>query len=176
MLCFTYLDTPIGKMMAAATDEGLCLFDFQYRKSISSILKRIELHTDEKFEEHEHPLFPVLERQINEYFTGERKVFDIQLHLAGTPFQKKVWEGLLQIPYGQTRSYEQQSVFLGDAKAIRAVAGANGENGIAIIVPCHRVIGKNGSLTGYGGGLQKKKWLLEHERKHSGLAGQINLF
>ena len=82
----------------------------------------------------------------------------------------------MQIPYGETRSYKQQSIFLGNEKAIRAVAGANGENGIAIIVPCHRVIGENGSLTGYGGGLQRKKWLLDHERKHSGKTGQAELF
>ena len=170
------MDTPVGKMLAGATDEGLCLFDFQYRHTIKTILKRIETHTGLLFTEKEHPVFQVLELQINQYFVGESKEFDIPLHLAGTPFQIKVWQGLLQIPYGQTRSYEQQSIFLGNEKAIRAVAGANGENGIAIIVPCHRVIGKNGSLTGYGGGLPKKKWLLEHERKHAGIEGQIKLF
>jgi O-6-methylguanine DNA methyltransferase len=113
---------------------------------------------------------------MNEYFIGTRKEFDLPLHLLGTSFQKSVWLGLLQIPYGETRSYKKQSIFLGNEKAIRAVAGANGENGIAIIIPCHRVIGENGSLTGYGGGLQRKKWLLDHERKHSGKTGQAELF
>ena len=173
MTCF---DTPLGRMRAGATDEGICLFDFQYRRSIDTIMNRIETIAGDKFEEGDHPHFEILKRQAEEYFAGGRKAFDLPLHLVGTPFQKRVWEGLLQIPYGETRSYKQQSIFLGDEKAIRAVAGANGENGIAIIVPCHRVIGANGSLTGYGGGLPKKKWLLEHEWKHSGRSGQGELF
>eukprot|EP01012_Entosiphon_sulcatum_P048947 TRINITY_DN67528_c0_g1_i1.p2 TRINITY_DN67528_c0_g1~~TRINITY_DN67528_c0_g1_i1.p2 ORF type:complete len:105 (-),score=7.05 TRINITY_DN67528_c0_g1_i1:27-320(-) len=96
--------------------------------------------------------------------------------MIGTDFQKRVWKGLLDIPFGETRSYKKQSIYLGDVKAIRAVATANGQNGIAIIVPCHRVIGDNGSLVGYGGGLPKKKWLLEHEAKHSGKDLQMGLF
>lgn len=176
MIRLKYIDTPVGKMRVGATDQGICLFDFQYRKSIDSIMARIEMVSGEQFEEGEHAHFKLLEQQISEYFAGTRKEFSVPLHLLGSPFQKRVWEGLLQIPYGETRSYKQQSVFLGDEKAIRAVAGANGQNGIAIIVPCHRIIGENGSLTGYGGGLQRKKWLLDHERKHSGKAGQGSLF
>jgi AraC family transcriptional regulator of adaptative response/methylated-DNA-[protein]-cysteine methyltransferase len=176
MICMTYFDTPVGTMRAGATDEGICLFDFQYRSSIDSIMKRIETLSGDKFEEWEHPHFAILKQQTDEYFAGTRKVFDLPLHLLGTPFQKSVWNGLLDIPYGETRSYKQQSIFLGDEKAIRAVAGANGENGIAIIIPCHRVIGADGSLTGYGGGLQRKKWLLDHEWKHSGKSGQGELF
>ena len=151
------IDTPVGKMRIGATDEGICLFDFQYRKSIDTIMKRVETLSGQQFAEGEHPHFKLLEQQISEYFLGKRKDFDLPLHLVGTPFQKRVWEGLLTIPYGETRSYKQQSIFLGDEKAIRAVAGANGENGIAIIIPCHRVIGANGSLTGYGGGLHRKR-------------------
>jgi O-6-methylguanine DNA methyltransferase len=176
MICLKLIDTPVGKMRIGATDEGICLFDFQYRRSIDTIMRRIETHTNDKFGDGEHPHFQLLETQISEYFAGQRKEFDVPLHFAGTPFQKIVWNGLLQIPYGETRSYKKQSIFLGNEKAIRAVAGANGENGIAIIVPCHRVIGENGSLVGYGGGLQRKKWLLEHERKHCGLAAQGELF
>ena len=176
MISIKHIDTPVGKMRIGATDEGICLFDFQYRKSIDRIMKRIETHSGKKFQEGEHHYFPLLEQQISEYFMGTRKEFDLPLHLLGTPFQKSVWQGLLKIPYGETRSYKQQSVFLGNEKAIRAVAGANGENGIAIIIPCHRVIGENGSLTGYGGGLQRKKWLLDLERKFSGKSGQAELF
>ena len=176
MICIKHIDTPVGKMRIGASDEGICLFDFQYRKSIDSIMKRIETLSGKKFTEGEHPHFKLLEEQIGEYFTGTRKDFDLPLHLVGTPFQKSVWEGLLKIPYGETRSYKQQSIFLENEKAIRAVATANGENGIAIIVPCHRVIGTNGTLVGYGGGLQRKKWLLDHERKHSGKTGQGDLF
>jgi len=176
MICLKYIDTPLGKMKAGATDAGICLFDFQYRRSIDGIMMRIETLSGDRFSEAEHPLFVVLEQQISQYFTGALKEFDLPLHLLGSPFQVSVWEGLKKITYGETRSYKQQSVFLGNEKAIRAVAGANGANGIAIIIPCHRVIGENGSLTGYGGGLQRKKWLLDHERKHSGKTGQVELF
>ena len=176
MISYKFIDTPLGKMRLGATDDGICLFDFEYRRSIDAIMKRIETFAGDTFAEGEHPHFKILEQQIGEYFTGQRKEFDVPLHLLGTPFQKSVWQGLIQIPYGETRSYKAQSIFLGNEKAIRAVAAANGENGIAIIVPCHRVIGTNGSLIGYGGGLPKKKWLLEHERKHSGKTGQAELF
>ena len=167
-MTITYMETPLGKMRAGATDEGICLFDFEGRHMMDNIMKRLQTHTGESVEEGDHFHFRMLEKQMKEYFAGIRQEFDLPLHLVGTPFQKRVWEGLLQIPYGKTRSYKQQSIFLGDVKAIRAVAGANGENGIAIIVPCHRVIGENGNLTGYGGGLWRKKWLLDHEQKYSG--------
>ena len=101
--------------------------------------------------------------QLKEYFLGERTQFDLQLNPEGTEFQKRVWEALLQIPYGKTVSYLELSKQLGDVKAIRAVASANGKNPLWIVVPCHRVIGSNGDLTGYAGGLHRKKWLLEHE-------------
>lgn len=108
--------------------------------------------------------------QLREYFEGARKVFDVELNPVGTDFQKRVWKALLDIPYGKTVSYLDLSKTLGDVKAIRAVAAANGKNPLWIIVPCHRVIGSDGSLTGYAGGLHRKKWLLEHEspvKQHS---------
>ena len=101
--------------------------------------------------------------QLREYFEGNRKSFDLELNPNGTDFQKKVWKALSDIPFGKTNSYTQLSKTLGDSKAIRAVAAANGKNPIWIIVPCHRVIGSDGSLTGYAGGLNRKKWLLAHE-------------
>lgn len=101
--------------------------------------------------------------QLHEYFEGKRTDFDFKLNPKGTEFQKKVWKALLQIPFGKTRTYLEQSKILGDVKAIRAVASANGKNPLWIVVPCHRVIGSDGSLTGYAGGLWRKKWLLEHE-------------
>ena len=101
--------------------------------------------------------------QLKEYFKGEREVFDVQLNPTGTDFQKRVWKALLEIPYAKTTSYLELSKTLGDVKAIRAVAAANGKNPLWIIVPCHRVIGSDGSLTGYAGGLHRKKWLLDHE-------------
>jgi methylated-DNA-[protein]-cysteine S-methyltransferase len=101
--------------------------------------------------------------QLEEYFKGKRASFGLTVNPKGTDFQKKVWQSLLQIPYGKTRSYLEQSKALGDVKAIRAVASANGKNPLWIIIPCHRVIGSDGSLTGYAGGIWRKKWLLNHE-------------
>jgi len=101
--------------------------------------------------------------QLKEYFVGERNQFTFKLNPEGTEFQKKVWQGLLEIPFGKTMSYQELSIKLGDIKAIRAVASANGKNPLWIVVPCHRVIGSDGSLTGYAGGLWRKKWLLDHE-------------
>lgn len=110
---------------------------------------------------------PVLEaaKQLNEYFTGLRKNFFLPLAPAGTPFQKQVWEQLLRIPYGQTLSYADIAGAISNPGAVRAVGGANNKNPVGIVIPCHRVIGKNGKLTGYGGGLWRKEWLLHHERK-----------
>lgn len=105
--------------------------------------------------------------QLQDYFEGKRTSFDFKLNPKGTEFQKKVWHSLVDIPFGKTRTYLEQSKILGDVKAIRAVASANGKNPLWIVVPCHRVIGSNGSLTGYAGGLWRKKWLLEHENPSS---------
>lgn len=105
--------------------------------------------------------------QLQDYFEGKRTSFDFKLNPKGTEFQKKVWHSLVDIPFGKTRTYFEQSKILGDVKAIRAVASANGKNPLWIVVPCHRVIGSDGSLTGYAGGLWRKKWLLEHENPSS---------
>jgi O-6-methylguanine DNA methyltransferase len=112
---------------------------------------------------------PLLERacqQFQEYFAGEREVFDLPLSFEGTPFQRSVWQEVLAIPYGRTVSYSQVAVAIGKPKAVRPVGTANGRNPLSIIVPCHRVIGSDGSLSGYGGGLWRKEWLLDHERGH----------
>lgn len=176
LVTITRMTTPLGPMIAGATDEGICLFDFAERRMMESIMKRIEHNLGAALIPGEHPHFKTLDKQMQEYFNGTRQEFDLRLHLVGTAFQQQVWKGLQQIPYGTTKSYKQQSIFLGNEKAIRAVARANGENGIAIIIPCHRVIGENGHLTGYGGGLWRKQWLLEHEIKHSGRTNQLPLF
>jgi methylated-DNA-[protein]-cysteine S-methyltransferase len=121
-------------------------------------------------------LTPVIEHCLNEldeYFSNGRKFFTFNLSFRGTEFQNGVWQELLHIPYGNTISYEELAIRLGDVKAIRAVGLANGQNPIAIVVPCHRVIGKNGNLTGYGGGLENKQWLLEHE---GAVLKQLSLF
>ncbi len=112
------------------------------------------------------PLLAEAARQLAAYFVGTLKDFDLPLRLEGTPFCMKCWEALCTIPYGETISYGEQARRIGSPKAVRAVGGANHHNPISIIVPCHRVIGADGSLTGYGGGVEVKAWLLEHERKH----------
>jgi methylated-DNA-[protein]-cysteine S-methyltransferase len=117
----------------------------------------------------ETPLSPVLQLcflELEEYFQGKRHRFTMPLYLQGTPFQIEVWRTLREIPYGETRSYQDVALAIGNPRALRAVGGANNKNPLAIIIPCHRVIGKNGSLTGFGGGLAIKEWLLEHEKQH----------
>jgi AraC family transcriptional regulator, regulatory protein of adaptative response / methylated-DNA-[protein]-cysteine methyltransferase len=176
LITVTRITTPLGVMLAGATDEGICVFDFAERRMMETILKRVQKQLNCVAVPGEHKYFTILDEQIKAYFDGSLTEFDLPLHLIGTPFQKSVWKGLMDIPYGQTRSYKQQSIYLGNEKAVRAVAGANGDNGIAIIIPCHRVIGENGHLTGYGGGLWRKKWLLDHEAKHTQGLNQLDLF
>ena len=158
------LTTPLGPMIAGATNEGVCLLEFSERRMLESEFKELghKLNAHFVYGINEHIL--KLEKQLNEYFDGRRKEFDIQLVTPGSEFQKSVWRQLTTIPYGQTRSYEEQAIAIDKLNAIRAVASANGFNRIAIVVPCHRVIGKDGSLTGYGGGLWRKKWLLDFEK------------
>ena len=172
----TYFQTPIGEMIAGATDYGICLLDFKYRKLLPVIKARIAKGLGDAFLEGRHPLLEELKRELDEYFAGSRKEFSVPLQPVGSDFQQRIWNGLGKISYGRVATYLQQAQVYGDEKAIRAVATANGMNGIAIMIPCHRVIGTNGSLTGYAGGLPAKRWLLDHERKHSGGQMQTSLF
>jgi len=176
MIALKRIDTPLGRMRVGATEKGICLFDFQFRRTVEGIMERVERLLDDKFVEADSPYFSILETQIAEYFSGKRQEFDVPLHLTGTPFQKSVWEALKSIPFGETRSYKQQSVLMGQEKAIRAIASANGDNPVAIIIPCHRIIGEDGGLTGYSGGLQRKQQLLDLERRFSGKFTQAQLF
>jgi len=174
MIYLSKIQTQLGEMTAGATDEGLCLFDFTYRKMMPSILKRIQLHLNNEIIQQHHHLFDELKIQIEEYFQRKRESFSLPLIFTGSDFQKQVWNELLKIPYGETRSYKQQAIAIGNLDAIRAVASANGQNCFAIIVPCHRVIAENGDLTGYAGGISKKKWLLDFESEVK--SGQGKLF
>jgi O-6-methylguanine DNA methyltransferase len=169
-------NTPIGEMIAGATDAGICLLDFKWRRMMPAIRRRLSEGLSAEFEEGAHPLLDGVQSELHEYFSGTLKAFTIPLQPVGSDFQKSVWDSLLRIPYGKTVTYLHQAKVYGDEKAIRAVATANGMNSIAIIIPCHRVIGADGSLTGYAGGLTAKRWLLEHERKHAGLELQTTLF
>lgn len=124
----------------------------------------------------DHPVFSATTLQLNEYFDGTRKQFDLPLRNEGTSFQQRVWEMLQTIPYGTSITYKNLAIKLGDLKAIRAVGTANGKNNIAIIVPCHRVVGSDGSLTGYAWGVEKKDWLLRHEKHPAYLDEQLSMF
>lgn len=164
--------TPIGPMFACATEQGICLLEFVDRRMLESEFKDIQKRLNAQIMVGENDIIQRTKQQIAEYFAGQRQDFDVPLHAPGTVFQQSVWECLARIPYGQTASYQTQAERLGNPKAVRAVASANGMNRIAIIIPCHRVIGKDGSLTGYGGGLERKRWLLEHEKKFCAPTGK----
>ncbi|MCB9845115.1 MAG: methylated-DNA--[protein]-cysteine S-methyltransferase [Phycisphaeraceae bacterium] len=157
------IETPLGPMVAGATEHALCLLEFANRRALSSERAWLEAHYGEPFVERETSLLAETVRQLHQYFGANRREFDLPLDTPGTPFQCSVWSALLKIPFGQTCSYEDIALALGRAGAQRAVGRANGANRIAIVVPCHRVIEKDGSLRGYGGGLDRKRRLLELE-------------
>ena len=163
MITITRIPTPLGPMLAGATEKGICLFEFADRRMLETQLNRIRKIFKAELISGANEHFDVLNKQMEEYFGGLRKEFTLPLVFDGTPFQEKVWKALLKIPYGETRSYLDQAKMIGNPKAVRAVANANGDNRIAIIIPCHRVIGSNGKLVGYGGGLWRKKYLLNLE-------------
>lgn len=165
-LARTRLETPLGPMDACASDNGVCLLEFADRRMLPTQWKRVEAHFGPvPRESGPHRRFEVLERQLGEYFAGERRGFDVPLMLAGTPFQERVWRRLLEIPYGETISYDDLATAVGCAGGQRAVGRANGDNRIAVVVPCHRVVRAGGALGGYGGGLARKRQLLELESR-----------
>jgi methylated-DNA-[protein]-cysteine S-methyltransferase len=155
--------TPFGELILGSIDQKLCLCDWKYRKMRSSIDERIQAGLQATYVEEGSAVIEVAREQLSQYFNGKRKQFDVPFLLVGSEFQKQVWNELLQIPYGKTESYAGLSKRLGNEEAIRAVASANGANAISIIVPCHRIIGSDGSLTGYAGGLETKRKLLRLE-------------
>jgi len=160
---YTRIATPLGTMVAAAADKGLCLLEFADRRMLETELNYFRKKFNASIIEGKNQHLELLERELAEYFAGTLKKFTVPLAISGTDFQKSVWYQLVKIPYGITRSYKQVAESIKQPSAVRAVANANGMNRIAIIIPCHRVIGNNGHLTGYGGGLWRKKWLLELE-------------
>jgi O-6-methylguanine DNA methyltransferase len=146
--------TPLGPMLAAASPRGVCFLEFRKRRlpaALGASSPGDNRHLDR------------LERELTEYFAGKLRRFAVRLDLSGTPFQKEVWARLVRIPYGTTRSYGQVAAAVGRPSAFRAVGAANGKNPVSIVVPCHRLVGAGGGLTGYGGGLWRKRWLLAHE-------------
>lgn len=157
------LDTPLGPMIAAVADDRLVLLEFADRRMVPTQFKRLGNLLGCAFEVGEVPLHARVRRQLDQFFAGKRSDFDLPVATPGTAFQQAAWDALRRIPTGSTRSYADQAAAIGRPAAVRAVARANGDNRIAIIIPCHRVIGSDGSLTGYGGGLDRKQRLLEIE-------------
>ncbi len=163
LITTTRILTPLGPMLAGGTDDGICLLEFVDRRMIETQIGRLSRLLGAECVPGSCRHFDALNVQMEEYFSGKRKKFDLPLVTPGTPFQQKVWSELRTIPYGSTRSYGEQASAIGMPSAVRAVARANGDNRIAIVIPCHRVIGADGRLTGYGGGLWRKKYLLDLE-------------
>jgi len=163
MIALQILSLPFGEMLAGVSGSGICLLEYFENGRTEMQLPRLERVFGERTANAPNSLFDALEVELSEYFTGKRKVFDLPLDIRGTTFQVNSWNALLEIPYGQTRSYAEQAERIGNKKSVRAVANANRNNRISIIVPCHRVIGKNGTMTGYGGGIERKEFLLELE-------------
>lgn len=159
-----YFDSSFGELILGSFENELCLCDWRYRKMRSAIDKRIQTGLDSEFLEGESPVILLAQKQLAEYFDGERQEFDLPFRMVGSDFQKRVWVELLHIPFGKTDTYLGLSKKLCNEKAIRAVAAANGANALAIIVPCHRIIGSKGELVGFAGGLPAKRKLLLLEK------------
>ena len=164
LITITKLSTPLGAMYAGASERGLCFLEFSDRKMIDQQIEQMQQRMKAQFVQATTPALTEVESQLAEYFDGKRQDFEIPLDINGTAFQIQAWKALQQIPYGETRSYQQQAVQIGNSKAVRAVASANAKNHIAIIIPCHRVIAKNGGLAGFGGGVWRKSYLLNLEK------------
>jgi AraC family transcriptional regulator, regulatory protein of adaptative response / methylated-DNA-[protein]-cysteine methyltransferase len=163
-LVLTRLDTPLGDMVAVTDDAALHLFEFHDRTALPTEMRRIEARCGAVVEG-TTAVSDALARELSEYFAGARSTFTARIAQRGSPFTAQVWAALCEIPCGETRSYGQIATRIGRPSAVRAVARANGANQVAILVPCHRVIGADGTLVGYGGKLWRKQWLLDHERR-----------
>lgn len=165
LLEMSRLETPLGPMGMIASDKELYLLDFLDGSCIEKNIRYLRQQRGFSLQDGENHITRQVKYQLSQYFLGERRTFDLPLCLIGSPFQRKAWEALTTIPFGETRSYLQQAHLVGKPKSYRAVASANGANKMAIVLPCHRVIHANGALGGYGGGLSRKQWLINHESK-----------
>lgn len=174
-ICIHNFTTPFGELIIGDYNGELCLCDWRYRKMRQAIDDRLREGLKSEFEDKQTNLIIETKKQLTEYFRKERTVFELPLLLIGTPFQKEVWSELLKIPYGKTETYLGLSQKLNNPQAIRAVAAANGANAISIIIPCHRIIGSNGELVGYAGGVDVKQKLLRLENS-ANYAEQLKLF
>lgn len=158
-IAYAHFDSPVGRLLIAGDGELLHLISFPSGSRT--------WHPEQEWRKDEKP-FKQAFKQLDQYFSGKRRGFDLPLHFAGTPFQNTIWKRLLKVPYGTTTTYRDLAIALGRPAASRAVGAANGANPFPIVVPCHRVLGSNGSLTGFGGGVDVKRFLLAHEQKIAG--------
>ncbi|SMN17408.1 Methylated-DNA--protein-cysteine methyltransferase [uncultured Candidatus Thioglobus sp.] len=165
-----YYKTKIGELIFGSFDDKLCLLDFRYRRMRTTVDNRIKSGLKAEFVEQNDEILENTRKQLDEYISGGRKKFDIPLLMVGTDFQKNVWEALMKVTYGTTSTYLQLAKDINNEKAVRAVANANGANSIGLIIPCHRIIGSDGGLVGYGGGLPVKKRLLKLEKENTVLS------
>ena len=164
-ICIQYHKTKIGELILGSFEGKLCLLDFNYRKMRNAVDNRIKKGLNADFIEEDSEIIEKTRTELDEYFKENRIEFDVPIQMVGTDFQKSVWNALLKVAYGTTSTYLQLAKDINNEKAVRAVAGANGANAIAIIIPCHRIIGSSGELVGYAGGLPTKKRLLTLEQK-----------
>ena len=164
-VCIQYYDSPCGQIVLASVGEELCFCDWNGKPCAERNKRRLVRQLNAELKEEPSAVLLRTKAQLDEYFVGERRAFDIPLHPVGTDFQKRVWNALLEIPYGETRTYKDIALWVDNLKGVRAVAQAIGANGIGIIIPCHRVIGSDHTLTGFAGGLEAKRILLELEGK-----------
>jgi AraC family transcriptional regulator of adaptative response/methylated-DNA-[protein]-cysteine methyltransferase len=170
LLFASWIETPLGPMLAIAGDEGLELLEFVDRRALETELRGLQRTWAAGIVPGDHPVLRRAEQQLREYFAGTRRDFDLPLHQRGSAFQTAAWRALCEIPYGETRSYSDMARRVGSPGAVRAIGRVNGQNRIAIVVPCHRVIRSDGSLCGYGGGRWRKQWLLDFEGRSARVA------
>jgi O-6-methylguanine DNA methyltransferase len=168
----TTFDSPIGTMLIGASNDALLYIEYADSPNSERKIQSIVKDFSASLLNEPSPYHQMIHQQLDEYFTGERKEFELKTTFFGTDFQQRVWQSLMAIPYGTTTTYKQQSLHLLNPLAIRAIASTNAKNCISIVVPCHRVVGTNGSLTGYSDGIWRKRWLLDFEKQHSTLSHQ----
>ena len=161
----SWLDTPLGPMLVVSDEDGLYLLEFVERRGLEREIERLRIKTKSAIIPGRTAAIDLIEEELLSYFVGKLKIFKTPIHTLGSPFQKMVWQELINIPYGEIRSYLAQANAIGKPTSFRAVANANGANQLAIIIPCHRIINSNGELGGYGGGIARKQWLINMEKQ-----------
>lgn len=169
LLKASWFDTPLGPMIAIADEDALYLLEFVDRRGLEREVERLRQRTKGAIIPGKTPPLISVEKELTSYFAGTLQDFKTPIHLIGSSFQKRVWQALREIPWGQTRSYKEMADAIDHSRAVRATASANGANQLALIIPCHRVINTSGELGGYGGGVARKQWLLNHERRYNPL-------